>query len=158
MFITAADHLLEYQRTSISPTSVRLSVRNSTPLSDILSSSKAHFQQALAAIQSAVATEDGTTAPVNTSQSDEGRPKPRKTYHCPHLGCRNVYKQLSGLRYHLGRVRLHSICARVLLTYRQGHPTELPVQLDTVPPSLARKVVEKRRRRDSSTAVEACAS
>lgn len=156
MVIIAADHLPEYQRTAVSSTSVRLSVRNSIPLSDMLSSSKAHFQQALAVIQPAGPTAGGTSTPVNDSHSDESQPKPRKIYPCPHPGCRNQYKQLSGLRYHLARVRLHSVCARIMLTYSQGHPTELPVQLDIVPPSLARKVAEKQRRRDSSAAVDTC--
>ncbi|KZT65566.1 hypothetical protein DAEQUDRAFT_768737 [Daedalea quercina L-15889] len=97
--------------------------------------SKAHFRQALALSQSAGPTEGDSSTPVSVP-SDEIRGKPRKTYPCPHPGCLNQYKQLSGLRYHLAH----------------GHPAEQPVQLDTVPPSLARKMAEKKQRRDSSAA------
>ncbi|KAI0374497.1 hypothetical protein BV20DRAFT_1118498 [Pilatotrama ljubarskyi] len=57
-------------------------------------------------------------------------PKPRRKLHpCPRPGCGKQYKQLSGLRYHLSH----------------GHVEELPMQLDVVPPTLARMVAEKGR-------------
>ncbi|PIL30960.1 transcription factor [Ganoderma sinense ZZ0214-1] len=54
------------------------------------------------------------------------KPK-RKLHPCPHPGCSKEYKQLSGLRYHL----------------THGHADALPLQLDVVPPTLARMVAEK---------------
>ncbi|KAI5119921.1 hypothetical protein M0805_000886 [Coniferiporia weirii] len=48
----------------------------------------------------------------------------RKLHKCPYSDCSNEYKQLSGLRYHL----LH------------GHPKNLPAQLDSVPPTIARRL------------------
>ncbi|KAI9462329.1 hypothetical protein BJY52DRAFT_1256337 [Lactarius psammicola] len=56
--------------------------------------------------------------------------RPAKTHPCPHANCPQVYKQLSGLRYHLSH----------------GHSHKSPVQLDIVPPTLARKVTEKLQR------------
>ncbi|KAI1797566.1 hypothetical protein LXA43DRAFT_981068 [Ganoderma leucocontextum] len=54
--------------------------------------------------------------------------KPKRKLHlCPHPGCNKQYKQLSGLRYHL----------------THGHVDALPLQLDVVPPTLARMVAEK---------------
>ncbi|KAI9068020.1 hypothetical protein FKP32DRAFT_1588049 [Trametes sanguinea] len=126
--------------------------------------SKVHFQQALAARQtlpdtSQPASQPGTSqaptagqppsthpptlshpeAPEATSdnarapperEKDQAREKPRRKLHpCPHAGCGKQYKQLSGLRYHL----------------THGHAEELPMQLDVVPPTLARLVAEKGR-------------
>ncbi|TBU34921.1 hypothetical protein BD311DRAFT_745232 [Dichomitus squalens] len=54
------------------------------------------------------------------------KPK-RKLHPCPHPGCSKQYKQLSGLRYHLSH----------------GHVDALPLQLEVVPPTLARMVAEK---------------
>jgi hypothetical protein len=65
------------------------------PAPNCARSSKAHFRQALAAL----APEDG--APAATT-------KTKKTFACPHAGCLLVYKQQSGLRYHLSRVRAHA--------------------------------------------------
>ncbi|KAG8927556.1 hypothetical protein FRC02_008064 [Tulasnella sp. 418] len=50
--------------------------------------------------------------------------KGNRTYVCPHEGCGNVYKQASGLKYHI----MH------------GHPNTQPLQLQHVPPALARKM------------------
>jgi hypothetical protein len=93
-------------------------------------SSKAHFRQALAAL----APEDG--APVT---------KTKKTFACPHAGCLLVYKQQSGLRYHLSRVRAHAGPGRhaiaidsSLITPAQAHPDATPTQITTLPPTLAR--------------------
>nr|UOO00978.1 R2R3-Myb transcription factor [Ganoderma lucidum] len=54
--------------------------------------------------------------------------KPKRKLHvCPHPGCSKEYKQLSGLRYHL----------------THGHTDALPLQLEVVPPTLARMVAQK---------------
>ncbi|KAF9229618.1 hypothetical protein BS17DRAFT_771690 [Gyrodon lividus] len=92
--------------------------------------SKAHFQHA---ITSTYVTSyiSGLSVPasVEASTSTEEEDKTKKQYQCPHQNCRNRYKQLSGLRYHLAH----------------GHPVELPEQLDLVPPALSRKLAEKMR-------------
>ncbi|KAI0757323.1 hypothetical protein C8Q80DRAFT_1092893 [Daedaleopsis nitida] len=59
-----------------------------------------------------------------TAGEKKGKPK---THPCPRPGCGKKYKQLSGLRYHL----------------THGHVDTLPMQLDVVPPTLARMVAEK---------------
>ncbi|CCM00327.1 uncharacterized protein FIBRA_02357 [Fibroporia radiculosa] len=88
--------------------------------------SKTHFQQALSnASATSIAPEDSTNAPLNSAGGS--RPKSKKIYPCPHQQCRHEYKQLSGLRYHLAH----------------GHPAELPVQLEVIPPTLARKLAQK---------------
>ncbi|KAG0703172.1 hypothetical protein DFH29DRAFT_803840 [Suillus ampliporus] len=98
--------------------------------------SKAHFQHAIVStfVTSYI---DGLTVPsVEVSSSTgEGDDKTKKQYSCPHQGCTNRYKQLSGLRYHL----------------THGHPPDLPVQLDLVPPALSRKLAEKMRKEGSSS-------
>lgn len=65
---------------------------------------------------------DGSVAVRSSTKYEK-----RKEHRCPHPSCPNVYKQLSGLRYHL----LHA------------HHHGLPVQLSDVPPTLARKIKEK---------------
>lgn len=91
--------------------------------------SKAHFQHAIVStfVTSYI---DGLTVPYAEASPAEGEDKTKKQYSCPHKGCPNRYKQLSGLRYHLAH----------------GHPTDLPVQLDLVPPALSRKLAEKMRK------------
>ncbi|KAI0274882.1 hypothetical protein BC834DRAFT_19612 [Gloeopeniophorella convolvens] len=88
--------------------------------------SKAHFLQAITTFTS--------TAPPTLHGSESDTPhkqrRPTKMHPCPHVNCPQVYKQLSGLRYHLSH----------------GHSHESPVQLDIVPPTLARKVTEKLQR------------
>ncbi|KAI0308036.1 hypothetical protein B0F90DRAFT_1679645 [Multifurca ochricompacta] len=64
--------------------------------------------------------------PILTSKQK----RPGKIHPCPHANCPQVYKQLSGLRYHLSH----------------GHSHKSPIQLDSVPPTLARKVTEKLQR------------
>ncbi|KAI0768607.1 hypothetical protein BD413DRAFT_479387 [Trametes elegans] len=126
--------------------------------------SKVHFQQALATrrttsgptsavdrapgaptqdISPSVATDNDransppTAAPADSAPAVLGdspgaenaspaKPK-RKLHPCPRPGCGKQYKQLSGLRYHLSH----------------GHMDELPMQLDYVPPTLARMVEEE---------------
>ncbi|KAH9891011.1 hypothetical protein C8Q73DRAFT_763833 [Cubamyces lactineus] len=128
--------------------------------------SKVHFQQALAAQQGSSSShaEPGETAdqrsgsqthgammsgscPANgddppvaaqpgsgdsgaegaPKKTGSGRAKAPKVHPCPHPGCGKQYKQMSGLRYHLSH----------------GHLEALPMQLDAVPPTLARLVAEK---------------
>lgn len=91
--------------------------------------SKAHFQHAIVStfVTSYI---DGLTVPPAEVSPGESDDKTKKQYSCPHQGCPNRYKQLSGLRYHL----------------THGHPTDLPVQLDLVPPALSRKLAEKMRK------------
>ncbi|KAG2156524.1 uncharacterized protein EDB93DRAFT_1079460 [Suillus bovinus] len=91
--------------------------------------SKAHFQHAIVStfVTSYI---DGLTVPHVEASTGESDGKTKKQYSCPHQGCPNRYKQLSGLRYHL----------------THGHPTDLPVQLDLVPPALSRKLAEKMRK------------
>ncbi|KAH9949505.1 hypothetical protein B0H21DRAFT_728295 [Amylocystis lapponica] len=91
-----------------------------------LQMSKTHFQQALSALP--VALEDGADPDLGT------KAKSRKMHPCPRPNCRNQYKQLSGLRYHM----------------THGHPPDLPVQLDVVPPALARKMAEKAQAKGTS--------
>jgi len=90
--------------------------------------SKAHFQQALSL--SSHPASPGPTAPSSqTNNQSATKTKTKKVHPCTHPNCSNQYKQLSGLRYHLAH----------------GHPDphDVPVQLDVVPPTLARKVAEK---------------
>ncbi|KAH9050475.1 hypothetical protein EDB84DRAFT_376500 [Lactarius hengduanensis] len=88
--------------------------------------SKAHFLQAITTFTSTVPANSRLSAP-ETSRKQK---RPAKTHPCPHANCPQVYKQLSGLRYHLSH----------------GHSHKSPVQLDIVPPTLARKVTEKLQR------------
>ncbi|KAF8272956.1 hypothetical protein EI94DRAFT_1783312 [Lactarius quietus] len=88
--------------------------------------SKAHFLQAITTFTSTVPANAHIPAP-ETSRKQK---RPVKTHPCPHANCPQVYKQLSGLRYHLSH----------------GHSHKSPVQLDIVPPTLARKVTEKLQR------------
>lgn len=99
--------------------------------------SKAHFRQAISTLASATATviEPLATQPFEQEPGANIVKKRKKTYPCPHSNCLHVYKQLSGLRYHL----VH------------GHPREPPAQLHHVPPTLARKVAEKLQRETGGT-------
>ncbi|THH20992.1 hypothetical protein EW146_g456 [Bondarzewia mesenterica] len=93
--------------------------------------SKAHFRQAISSFPPlAPSTQDAQATQTSDQERQFDTPKKKKTYSCPHANCLHVYKQLSGLRYHL----THS------------HPRERPAQLDNLPPTLARKVAEKMQR------------
>lgn len=74
-----------------------------------VTSSKAHFQHAIVStfVTSYI---DGLAAPSVEVCTGEGDDKIKKQYCCPHQGCPNRYKQLSGLRYHLAHVRFTSCC------------------------------------------------
>ncbi|KAI0032500.1 hypothetical protein K488DRAFT_85800 [Vararia minispora EC-137] len=84
--------------------------------------SKVHFRQALSA-----------TPPASFTSA--GKDKGKKTYPCTFPRCLHIYKQASGLRYHL----------------KHGHSPEVPEQLAVVPPSLARKMDEKMQRASAVT-------
>jgi len=88
--------------------------------------SKAHFLQAITSFTSTVPA--SSQSPV--SETSRKQKRPARTHPCPHVNCPQVYKQLSGLRYHLSH----------------GHSHKSPAQLDNVPPTLARKVTEKLQR------------
>ncbi len=101
-------------------------------------SSSAHFQRAISASVS------GQNQAVEADTTAEEDGKRQKLIPCPHVGCHNEYKQQSGLRYHLAHVRIcHCCCSMRCNAQLQGHPQELPTQLDVVPPALARIVAEK---------------
>ncbi|KAI0067964.1 hypothetical protein BV25DRAFT_895870 [Artomyces pyxidatus] len=94
--------------------------------------SKAHFLQAITTF---TATDPNRITvqgdqPPGVDALPPSSKKPKKIHPCPHPNCLQVYKQLSGLRYHLSH----------------GHPHGSPAQLDKVPPTLARKVTEKMQR------------
>ncbi|KAF9243835.1 hypothetical protein BU15DRAFT_42731 [Melanogaster broomeanus] len=92
--------------------------------------SKAHFQFAITSTYvTSYISSLSVPASGEGSTSAEGEDKTKRQYVCPHNNCPNRYKQLSGLRYHLAH----------------GHPTEVPEQLDLVPPALSRKLAEKMR-------------
>ncbi|TFK93537.1 hypothetical protein K466DRAFT_537804 [Polyporus arcularius HHB13444] len=78
--------------------------------------------------QATPATPGPPTAPREDLAENSTPEKPKRKLHpCTRPGCTKAYKQLSGLRYHL----------------THGHADELPLQLDVVPPTLARLVAEK---------------
>ncbi|KAN0124953.1 hypothetical protein V8E52_001505 [Russula decolorans] len=93
--------------------------------------SKAHFLQAITSFTSTVPS----TAHPPASEMPRRQKRPARTHPCPHANCPQVYKQLSGLRYHLSH----------------GHSHKSPAQLDSVPPTLARKVTEKLQRQTASS-------
>ncbi|EGN96827.1 hypothetical protein SERLA73DRAFT_161809 [Serpula lacrymans var. lacrymans S7.3] len=100
--------------------------------------SKAHFQRAISSTFAQTSYSDekeGIPPAVEASTSTESSEAQKKLYKCPHPTCHNRYKQLSGLRYHLAH----------------GHPPDMPVQLDLVPPALARRISEKMRTQGSTS-------
>ncbi|EIN13381.1 hypothetical protein PUNSTDRAFT_129070 [Punctularia strigosozonata HHB-11173 SS5] len=70
--------------------------------------SKAHFRQALnSAVVGARSHSKGEGQPeTDAPRAPDRTQKKRKLHPCPHAGCPNQYKQLSGLRYHLDHVGL----------------------------------------------------
>lgn len=65
-----------------------------------IDSSKAHFLQAITSFTSTVPS----TAQPPVSEMPRKQKRPARTHPCPHANCPQVYKQLSGLRYHLSHV------------------------------------------------------
>ncbi|KAJ6604228.1 hypothetical protein DFH09DRAFT_302241 [Mycena vulgaris] len=96
--------------------------------------STAHFRNALSStFKSADDADRPSTPAMDTDHTDQES----RVHICHHPQCFKAYKQPSGLRYHL----------------KHGHPPELPAQLETVPPTLAREIprkTRKMRRKDSS--------
>jgi len=79
-------------------------------------SSKAHFLQAITTFTSTVPSTAPLPAAPETSRKQK---RPAKTHPCPHANCPQVYKQLSGLRYHLSHVsrpylECRALCANIL--------------------------------------------
>ncbi|EIW86473.1 hypothetical protein CONPUDRAFT_161215 [Coniophora puteana RWD-64-598 SS2] len=95
--------------------------------------SKAHFQHAISttimrtSFNASVEAAQSSASSGGGGSPEDGEDKGKKQYVCPHDNCFNRYKQLSGLRYHLAH----------------GHPVDMPVQLDLVPPALSRRLNEK---------------
>lgn len=91
-----------------------------------------HFQAALSSTFKS--PDDGETPSQPALNAD---PLDKRAHICHHPRCFKAYKQVSGLRYHL----------------KHGHPPDLPIQLEVVPPTLAREIprkAKKLRRKDPS--------
>ena len=73
-------------------------------------SSKAHFLQAITTFTSTVPA----NAHLPSPETSRKQKRPAKTHPCPHANCPQVYKQLSGLRYHLSHVSRHYLECRAL--------------------------------------------
>ncbi|KAJ3826035.1 hypothetical protein F5880DRAFT_1610590 [Lentinula raphanica] len=93
--------------------------------------SSAHFQQALSKTfssqkQGTLQTDSAAGVAVDSESPDLDS----KRYVCDRPNCFKSYKNASGLRYHK----------------RHGHPKTLPMQLDNVPPALARDLPLRTRK------------
>jgi len=91
--------------------------------------SKAHFSQALIDQYSQHQKRkqqrpENSSSPSGDDVLAEDQGAKRKKHPCPHDGCPNIYRQKSGLRYHLSH----------------GHQITSPVQLKVIPPALAQKM------------------
>ncbi|KAL0950730.1 hypothetical protein HGRIS_007506, partial [Hohenbuehelia grisea] len=107
--------------------------------------STAHYRNALSSTSKAQPTstpptESSDLSPAPGAEDPPSNPDPpdqsNRPFVCQHPGCDKSYRQMSGLRYH----RKH------------GHPQRIPVQLDDVPPTLARELpmkAKKMRRKDT---------
>ncbi|KAF9481702.1 hypothetical protein BDN70DRAFT_876021 [Pholiota conissans] len=91
--------------------------------------STAHFTNALFSrfSQQQPATPEQSTSPLS---GDDGEGEPERKHMCPLPGCYKAYRQTSGLRYHK----------------KFGHPTEMPAQLEVVPPALERVIPLKAKK------------
>ncbi|KAJ8517033.1 hypothetical protein ONZ45_g5734 [Pleurotus djamor] len=74
-------------------------------------------------------------SPEPDDSEGESEDKKARKYVCQHAGCFKAYRQLSGLRYH----RKH------------GHPPDLPVQLEVVPPTLAAQLPARTKKMRRTT-------
>ncbi|KAF8898459.1 hypothetical protein BD779DRAFT_1484033 [Infundibulicybe gibba] len=95
--------------------------------------STAHFRKALSTSFSAQApghTDLPQSSSAGSGSDPETSDRAKRTYVCHHLQCFKAYRQPSGLRYHL----------------KHGHPQDMPVQLELVPPTLARQIPAKMRK------------
>ncbi|KIK70435.1 hypothetical protein GYMLUDRAFT_32442 [Collybiopsis luxurians FD-317 M1] len=89
--------------------------------------SSSHFQQAMSKTFSALNNLDAQES-ADGAESDS--PDNTKRWVCDRPNCFKSYKNSSGLRYHK----------------KHGHPTTLPMQLDNVPPALARSLPARTRK------------
>ncbi|KAJ7139721.1 hypothetical protein C8R44DRAFT_765255 [Mycena epipterygia] len=93
--------------------------------------STAHFRNAVSSTFQSAEDGDSPSTPALDTDADQDS----RVFICHHPQCFKAYKQPSGLRYHL----------------KHGHPPDLPAQLETVPPTLAREIprkTKKMRRKD----------
>lgn len=93
--------------------------------------SKAHFSQALLdqysqQLKKPEKSKNSSSASGEDATGGDQGDK-RKKHPCPYDGCPNIYRQKSGLRYHLSH----------------GHQSVHPVQLQVIPPALAQKMNER---------------
>jgi len=94
--------------------------------------SRAHFNEALLnqysqqQKQKQDQSKNCSSASGNDAEGGDQGAK-RKKHPCPHDGCPNIYRQKSGLRYHLSH----------------GHQSTNPIQLPAIPPALAQKINER---------------
>jgi len=119
-------------------------------------SSTAHFRHALSSSFSAQTSTEGGEPPLAPTRANceaETSDEAKRTYLCHHPHCFKAYRQLSGLRYHLKHVCLFAgLFPTSTDEFIQGHPQEMPIQLEVVPPTLARQIpakTKKMRRKDS---------
>ncbi|KAJ7293763.1 hypothetical protein C8J57DRAFT_1043484 [Mycena rebaudengoi] len=89
--------------------------------------SPAHFRNAVSSSFNLTEENDRPASPVPDAATGE---PDNRIHKCHHPQCFKAYRQPSGLRYHL----------------KHGHPSDLPVQLEMVPPSLAREIPKKTRK------------
>ncbi|KZS96158.1 hypothetical protein SISNIDRAFT_548255 [Sistotremastrum niveocremeum HHB9708] len=86
--------------------------------------SKAHFQTAIYKTHFHADIQEQPEVQPDVATLKVPARRPRKRHLCHHDGCHKEYKQLSGLKYHLAH----------------GHPSQIPAQLETVPPTIAFKI------------------
>ncbi|TFK41278.1 hypothetical protein BDQ12DRAFT_704016 [Crucibulum laeve] len=94
--------------------------------------STVHFRHAVSSRFSAPATgvAEETSATGSSTETESENIVSDRIFPCTQLDCCKVYRQASGLRYHL----------------KHGHPEHLPAQLPTVPPALARHLSTKTKK------------
>ncbi|KAJ3787672.1 hypothetical protein GGU11DRAFT_746128 [Lentinula aff. detonsa] len=92
--------------------------------------SSAHFQQALSKTFSSQGKSTLQTDSAEGGVDSDSPDHDSKRYVCDRPNCFKSYKNASGLRYHK----------------RHGHPKTIPMQLDNVPPALARDLPSRTRK------------
>ncbi|KAL0572570.1 hypothetical protein V5O48_009390 [Marasmius crinis-equi] len=101
----------------------------------LCSESTAHFQQALSTTFCAIGNDDSQQCNNSEPATEQEGDDQSKRYVCDQPDCFKTYKNASGLRYHK----------------KHGHPKKLPMQLNDMPPSLARDLpirLRKMRKKD----------
>ncbi|KAJ7630537.1 hypothetical protein FB45DRAFT_915812 [Roridomyces roridus] len=109
--------------------------------------STAHFRHAVSSTFNS--TED--SEPAGQDDSADHLEDDRRTYVCPEPQCFKAYRQASGLRYHRKHVSSTKRVYHALTRATQGHPRDMPAQLEMVPPTVAREIpkqTKKMRRKD----------